>query len=74
MYVFKVKIVCLARPFPFDREEGKDLINSVKQTITALYASNYFDSATSFTMIPGGHIDLTILGALEVSSKGNLAN
>ena len=61
-------------PFPFDGEEDADLINAGKQTITELPESSYFDSAYSFAMIRGGHIDLTILGALQVSEKGDLAN
>lgn len=61
-------------PFPFPGEEDPDLINAGKQTITALPESSYFDSAYSFAMIRGSHIDLTILGALQVSEKGDLAN
>ncbi len=61
-------------PFPYEGEENADLINAGKQTITELPQSSYFDSAASFAMIRGSHIDLTILGALEVSTSGDLAN
>ena len=61
-------------PFPYPGDEDPDLINAGKQTITELPESSYFDSAYSFAMIRGGHIDLTILGALQVSEKGDLAN
>ena len=61
-------------PFPFAGEEDPDLINAGKQTISELPQSSYFDSATSFAMIRGGHIDLAVLGGMEVSDKGDLAN
>ena len=61
-------------PFPLAGEEDPDLINAGKQTISELPQSSYFDSATSFTMIRGGHIDLAVLGGMEVSEKGDLAN
>ena len=61
-------------PFPYEGEEDADLINAGKQTITALPTSSYFDSAQSFAMIRGGHIDLSILGALQVAANGDLAN
>ncbi|CAI8204008.1 MAG: 3-oxoacid CoA-transferase subunit B [Patiriisocius sp.] len=61
-------------PFPIKGEEDADLINAGKQTITALKGASYFDSATSFSMIRGQHVDLTILGAMEVSQNGDIAN
>lgn len=61
-------------PFPFDGEEDPDLINAGKQTITTLAGAALFDSATSFAMIRGRHVQLTILGAMEVASNGDIAN
>ncbi len=61
-------------PFPYEGSEDPDLINAGKQTITALPTSSYFSSADSFAMIRGGHIDLSILGALQVAANGDLAN
>jgi 3-oxoacid CoA-transferase subunit B len=61
-------------PFPFPGEEDPDLINAGKQTITALAMTSYFSSADSFAMIRGGHINLSVLGAMEVSENGDLAN
>ena len=61
-------------PFPFESEEDADLINAGKQTISELPHSAYFDSAQSFAMIRGGHIDLTVLGAMEVAENGDIAN
>lgn len=61
-------------PFPYEGEEDPDLINAGKQTITQLPISSYFSSADSFGMIRGGHIDLSILGGMEVAANGDLAN
>ena len=61
-------------PFPYDDEVDPDLINAGKQTISELPHSAYFDSAASFAMIRGGHIDLTVLGAMEISQGGDIAN
>ena len=61
-------------PFPFEGEEDPDLINAGKQTVTALPTTSFFDSATSFAMIRGGHIQISILGALQVAENGDLAN
>jgi 3-oxoacid CoA-transferase, B subunit len=61
-------------PFPFEGEEDPDLINAGKQTITELKTSSYFSSADSFGMIRGGHIDLSVLGAMQVTDRGDIAN
>ena len=61
-------------PFPYDGEEDADLINAGKQTISELPNTVYFSSADSFAMIRGGHIDLTVLGAMEVAENGDIAN
>ena len=61
-------------PYPFEGEEDGDLINAGKETVTEMLGTSYFSSADSFAMIRGGHIDLSILGAMEVDKHGNLAN
>jgi 3-oxoacid CoA-transferase subunit B len=61
-------------PFPYEGEEDADLINAGKQTVTELPTTSFFDSAGSFAMVRGGHIDISILGALQVAENGDLAN
>ena len=61
-------------PFPYEGDEDPDLLNASKETVTIMPGGSYFDSATSFSMVRGGHIDVTILGAMEVAGNGDLAN